>query len=69
MAVVDAVSYGQEDRERKFSSLFTYLHANFMDVELPTEEQWVEKFRSAGFSDVDCSSQVMPGGRLFLATK
>lgn len=69
LAVVDAVSYGQEDRERKFSALFTYLHSNFMGINLPTEDQWVEKFRSAGFSDVDCVSQVMPGGRLFLATK
>ncbi len=69
VAVVDAVSYGQEDRERKFSALFTYLHSTFMGVELPTEDQWVEKFRSAGFSNVECVSQVMPGGRLFLATK
>ncbi|MFJ6611205.1 SAM-dependent methyltransferase [Streptomyces sp. NPDC091289] len=69
LAVVDAVSYGQEDRERKFSALFTYLHANFMGVALPTEDQWVEKFRSAGFSHVDCVSGLMPGGRLFLATK
>ncbi|MER5761798.1 class I SAM-dependent methyltransferase [Streptomyces sp. NPDC002082] len=69
LAVVDAVSYGQEDRERKFSALFTYLHSNFMGINLPTEDQWVEKFRSAGFSDVEASSQVMPGGRLFLATK
>ncbi|MFF1413409.1 class I SAM-dependent methyltransferase [Streptomyces sp. NPDC058289] len=69
LAVVDAVSYGQEERERKFSALFTYLHSDFMGINLPTADQWVEKFRSAGFSDVDCTSQVMPGGRLFLATK
>ncbi|MBM7172975.1 methyltransferase [Streptomyces sp. G44] len=69
LAVVDAVSYGQEARERKFSALFTYLHANFMGVRLPTEDQWVEKFRDAGFSDVECVSGLMPGGRLFLATK
>ncbi|MEU1400478.1 class I SAM-dependent methyltransferase [Micromonospora zamorensis] len=69
MAVVDAVSYGQEARERKFSALFTYLHSNFMGVNLPTADQWVEMFRSAGFSNVDCGSQIMPGGRLFLATK
>ncbi|MDX6349403.1 MAG: hypothetical protein QOF84_4193 [Streptomyces sp.] len=69
LAVVDAVSYGQEARERKFSALFTYLHSNFMRINLPTADQWVEKFRSAGFSNVDCVSQIMPGGRLFLATK
>lgn len=69
LAVVDAVSYGQDERERKFSALFTYLHANFMDVRLPTADQWVEKFRSAGFSDVACVSDVMPGSRLFVATK
>ncbi|MFJ8896960.1 class I SAM-dependent methyltransferase [Leifsonia sp. NPDC102414] len=69
LAVVDAVSYGQETRERKFSALFTYLHANFMGIKLPTADQWVEKFRSAGFSDVECVSNIMPGGRLFVATK
>ncbi|WP_448321804.1 SAM-dependent methyltransferase [Streptomyces sp. CO7] len=69
LAVVDAVSFGQEKRERKFSALFTYLHANFMGVDLPTADQWVEKFRSAGFSNVECVSGLMPGGRLFLATK
>ncbi|MFG2441023.1 methyltransferase [Streptomyces sp. NPDC048508] len=69
LAVVDAVSYGQETRERKFSALFTYLHANFMGIKLPTADQWVEKFRSAGFSDVECVSHIMPGGRLFVATK
>lgn len=69
LAVVDAVSYGQEARERKFSALFTYLHSEFMGVGLPTADQWVEKFRSAGFSNVDCISEIMPGGRLFLATK
>ncbi len=69
LAVVDAVSYGQEARERKFSALFTYLHSNFMGIKLPTADQWVEKFRSAGFSNVDCVSQIMPGGRLFVATK
>lgn len=69
LAVVDAVSYGQETRERKFSALFTYLHANFMGIKLPTADQWVEKFRNAGFSDVECVSNIMPGGRLFVATK
>ncbi|MEU8538339.1 methyltransferase [Streptomyces sp. BPPL-273] len=69
LAVVDAVSYGQEPRERKFSALFTYLHANFMDVALPTPDQWVAKFRDAGFSNVECVSDIMPGGRLFVATK
>ncbi|CAL9641613.1 Phenylpyruvate C(3)-methyltransferase [Streptomyces sp. enrichment culture] len=69
LAVVDAVAYGQEPRERKFSALFTYLHANFMNVGLPTADRWTEKFRSAGFSDVACVSDIMPGGRLFVATK
>lgn len=69
LAVVDAVSYGQEARERRFSALFTYLHSNFMGINLPTEDEWVEMYRSAGFSDVECVSDVMPGGRLFVATK
>ncbi|MFJ4689626.1 class I SAM-dependent methyltransferase [Streptomyces sp. NPDC088789] len=69
MAVVDAVSYAQGERERKFSALFTYLHANFMKVHLPSEKAWLDKFNSAGFSQVESTSEVTPGGRLFVATK
>ncbi|MGW0764540.1 class I SAM-dependent methyltransferase [Streptomyces sp. NPDC002676] len=69
MAVVDAVSYAPHPRERRFSALFTYLHADFMGVRLPSEREWEDKFRAAGFSKVECEPQVFPGGRLFVATK
>ncbi|WP_153450266.1 class I SAM-dependent methyltransferase [Streptomyces smaragdinus] len=69
LAVVDAVSYAPDPAERRFSALFTYLHANFMDIALPAEEQWLEKFRAAGFSSVRCLPQPMPGSRLFVAAK
>ncbi|TCO61168.1 class I SAM-dependent methyltransferase [Actinocrispum wychmicini] len=67
MVVVDAVSYAQHVRERKFSALFTYVHASFMNVHLPPEQEWRTKFYIAGFSKVECVPQVVPGGRLFVA--
>ncbi|TDC86429.1 class I SAM-dependent methyltransferase [Actinomadura sp. 7K507] len=69
MAVADAVAYAAEPSERKFSALFTHLHANFMNVRLPEEEEWMAKFRAAGFSAVECIPLTLPGGRLFVATK
>ncbi|MFF8618456.1 methyltransferase domain-containing protein [Streptomyces sp. NPDC015350] len=69
MAVADAVSYAQSRGERQFSALFTYVHANFMDIRLPSEHKWQETFRAAGFSTVKCLPQVLPGSRLFVATK
>ncbi|OKK13903.1 class I SAM-dependent methyltransferase [Streptomyces sp. CB02400] len=69
MAVVDAVSYAPRPRERKFSALFTYLHADFMGIRLPSEQEWEDKFRAAGFAKVQCVPQVFPGGRLFVAFK
>ncbi|GGK29925.1 methyltransferase type 12 [Streptomyces camponoticapitis] len=68
MAVVDAVSYAP-GTERKFSALFTYLHANFMDIRLPAEREWLQKFEAAGFSSVTSVPQPMPGSRLFIAAK
>jgi SAM-dependent methyltransferase len=69
MAVADAVAYARAPRERKFSALFSHLHATFMNVRLPEEEEWKDKFRTAGFSAVECVPLTLPGGRLFVATK
>ncbi|WP_435208430.1 class I SAM-dependent methyltransferase [Streptomyces sp. bgisy034] len=69
LIVADAVSYAQGDRERKFSALFTYLHANFMEVQLPSEKEWQDKFHAAGFSQLETLPEVLPGGRVFVATK
>src|SRR5918999_3709986 len=54
MAINDVVPYVPEERERRFSALFSYLHAGFMNVRLPTEKEWLEKFYNAGFSQVEC---------------
>jgi len=69
MAIVDAVPYADDDRERKFSAFFTYVHANFMDVRLPTAREWEEMLYAAGFSKVESRPQHLPGGRFFVATK
>ena len=69
LAVADAVSYAPQPRERTFSALFTYLHATFMDVALPTEQKWLDTFASAGFSQTRTVPIALPGGRLFVATR
>ncbi len=69
MIVTDAVPYVANTRERSFSALFTYLHAAFMDVDLPSEQQWLSMFDKAGFGQVQCSSHRMPTGRMFVATR
>jgi SAM-dependent methyltransferase len=68
LVVTDAVPFAPGPRERRFSALFTYLHSAFMGVRLPTEEQWLARFRAAGFADVSCAEHRMPGGRMFVAT-
>ncbi|MEV8627327.1 class I SAM-dependent methyltransferase [Streptomyces sp. NBC_01268] len=69
MAITDAVPYASAERERRFSALFTYLHAGFMNVTLPPEEDWLARFRQAGFEQAECVPHRFPGGRLFIATK
>jgi SAM-dependent methyltransferase len=66
LAITDAVPYSGTNRERMFSSLFSYLHEGFMNVRLPTEETWREIFLTAGFSDVQTIPHKMPGARLFV---
>ncbi|MDV5142766.1 class I SAM-dependent methyltransferase [Streptomyces sp. SBC-4] len=69
MAITDSVPYASAERERRFSALFTYLHAGFMNVKLPPEEDWLARFRQAGFDQAQCVPHRFPGGRLFIATK
>jgi SAM-dependent methyltransferase len=66
LVVTDAVPYVSASRERAFSALFTYLHASSMNVQLPTEEQWLAMFRGAGFTDITCAPHRMPGARMFV---
>jgi SAM-dependent methyltransferase len=68
LVVTDAVPYAPDEPERRFSALFSYLHAKFMDVALPTEEEWLAAFRGAGFSEVSCTPHAFPSGRLFVAS-
>ncbi|SCL70283.1 methyltransferase [Micromonospora peucetia] len=69
MAVADAVSYAPDPVERRFSALFTYLHASFMSVTLPSERHWLDTFQAAGFSKTECVPLGVPGGRLFVAVR
>jgi SAM-dependent methyltransferase len=68
LIVTDAVPYSDNSRERMFSALFTYLHAAFMGVRLPTEEEWLAAFRAAGFATVNSVEHRLPGARMFVAT-
>ncbi|WP_214103825.1 class I SAM-dependent methyltransferase [Acrocarpospora catenulata] len=69
MAITDAVPYAPDERERRFSALFTYLHASSMGVRLPSEEEWLDRFTAAGFAQAECRAHRFPTGRLFVATK
>jgi SAM-dependent methyltransferase len=69
MLVTDAVPYVENEGERRFSALFTYLHAGFMNVRLPAEQDWIELFRQAGFSGIAVKRLQVPGGRLFEAAR
>lgn len=66
LAITDAVPYCGTDRERMFSSLFSYLHEGFMNVRLPADDTWREIFLAAGFSDIQTIPHKMPGARLFV---
>ncbi|WP_331766077.1 methyltransferase [Embleya sp. NBC_00896] len=69
MAITDAVPYLRNARERRFSSIVTYYHRQFMKRKLLTEVEWETKLRSAGFNDVKTVELGFPTGRLFVATR
>lgn len=66
MVILDAVPYAASERERAFSALFSYLHAQSMGVKLPSEDWWQAAFRRAGFTNVSCTPLRMPTGRMFV---
>jgi precorrin-6B methylase 2 len=68
MVIVDAVPYSADTRERAFSALFSYLHAQFMRVELPSQDGWEAALRRAGFSRVTCTPLGLPASRMFVAS-
>lgn len=69
LVVTEAVPYAQDQRERAFSALFTYLHAASMEVRLLSENEWRAAFETAGFGEVTTTPLPMPGSRLFVATR
>lgn len=69
MAITDAVPFVPNERERRFSTMVTYYHQQFMARRLLDEEEWQDKLRTAGFSDVRCVAHRFPTGRLFIAGK
>lgn len=67
LAITDAVPYLRNDRERRFSAAVSYYHAEFMRRRLQSEDEWLERLRAAGFSDVRAVTLAFPTGRTFLA--
>jgi SAM-dependent methyltransferase len=69
MAITDAVPYPEDERERRFGTLITYYHHQFMGRRLLTEDEWTDKLRGAGFRSVRSIVHQLAGARLFVATK
>lgn len=69
MAITDAVPYAPDERERRFSTIVTYYHQQFMGRQLLTEDEWRDKLLGAGFDNVKCIPHRFPTGRLFVAVK
>lgn len=69
MAITEAVPYLRNERERKFSSIVTYFHREFMHRKLLSAQEWQDKLTRAGFREVETVELGFPTGRLFLARK
>jgi SAM-dependent methyltransferase len=69
MAITEAVPYIRNPRERRFSSIVSYYHKQFMKRKLLSESEWERKLLDAGFGHVDIVELGFPTGRLFLAHK
>jgi len=69
MMVTDAAPFVQNPRERTFSAAVSFLHHFFMGRRLLSEEEWSGKFRSNGFTAIECTRLAFPTGRLFTAIK
>jgi SAM-dependent methyltransferase len=67
MAITEAVPYLTNARERRFSTIVTYYHHEFMGRHLLSENEWRDKLFSVGFSGVDVIELGFPTGRLFVA--
>jgi len=69
MAITEAVPYLPNERERRFSSIVTYYHREFMTRKLLSVPEWEQKLAGAGFRRVETVELGFPTGRLFLARK
>ncbi|MGW3960825.1 methyltransferase [Amycolatopsis sp. NPDC005003] len=69
MAITEAIPYVRTERERRFSSIVTYYHREFMTRKLLSVPEWEEKLSGAGFRQVETVELGFPTGRLFLARK
>ncbi len=69
MAITEAVPYVRNPRERRFSSIVSYYHKQFMKRRLLSEGEWEHKLLDAGFGRVDIVELGFPTGRLFIAHK
>jgi SAM-dependent methyltransferase len=69
MALTEAVPYVRNERERRFSAIVTYYHRQYMGRRLLTADEWSDKLRSAGFSDVRVVVPRFPTGRIVVATR
>ena len=67
MVLTELVPYVQNDRERIFSAVLSFFHQEFMKRKIPTENEWFERLRSAGFEEVKLHKIPMPGTRLIVA--
>lgn len=69
MAITEAVPYLDNERERRFSTIVSYYHQQFMGRRLLSETEWVDKLLRAGYTDVKCVQHRFPTGRMFVAVK
>ena len=67
MILTELVPYRKSDRERKFSSLVSYFHTEFMERRLPKPSEWAGLLRAAGFQEVEFFEVDMPGARIIRA--
>jgi SAM-dependent methyltransferase len=68
LAITEAVPYAPDERERRFSTIVTYFHQQFMRRRLLTEQEWIDKLSAAGFGTVTAARHRFPTGRLFVAS-
>jgi SAM-dependent methyltransferase len=69
MAITDAVPFPASERERRFGTIVSYYHHEFMGRRLLSAAEWCEKLKTAGFADVKVIELGFPSGRLFIARR